>query len=201
MSLPRLTATLATIGIPIAFAIVGVSPGRGADEPAAAGAKSAGKFVATGQALNTPKTIPTLSGDGAVVTHLLEGLEVQVGVKSGSPEADTRCLSVRSILDKHDYPVYIRQTIRGHVDLQPGVDAVVLLQSCGKSTLIPLPDSGSGDFKTEVVGAVQSGPDYLGTIFVLLQRSTRDQRAGQVKGLLSVDNLELAVTDAPGSSK
>ena len=40
---------------------------------------SKGKFVAGGQVLNVSKTVPNVSDDGLVVTHILESVSVAVG--------------------------------------------------------------------------------------------------------------------------
>ncbi|MBW3541935.1 MAG: hypothetical protein KY476_16830 [Planctomycetes bacterium] len=171
---------------------------NGGDKKEQRRAKSpAGKFVAPGQVLNVVKTVPALSGDGVVVTHIFEDFSVEIGGRRASPEADSLSATVRSTLAAHDKPVHIRQILEGHVDVQPGVEAVVLLQSCGKTTLVPLPKNGK-EFRAEVVGAVESGPDYLATICILLQRASRDH---EVSGLLVVDSLELTIVEAPEARK
>ena len=107
--------------------------------------------------------MPTLSPDGVAVTHHFEDMTALVGFKS-QPESNVRTITIRSTLGQHDKPVKIRQVLRGSIDVKPGVEATLLLQSCGQATLVALPKSGKGDFQAEVIGEIASGPDYLATI-------------------------------------
>ncbi len=208
MSSPCTKASWAASVALLGAAVVGSGFGKAAgQEPYGKGTpKADAKFTAAGQTLNLPKTVPTLSGDGVVVTHLIQDLAVEVGGaplpdaggRGGFPEADSRSASIFSVLAKHEKPVYVRQTLTGHVDLQPGVEGAVLLQSCGKTTLVPLPKSGADDFKAEVVGPVQAGCDYLATICVVVQRGSRDRG---VQGFLTIDSLELTIVDPPASKE
>jgi hypothetical protein len=170
---------------------IGTSFSQAEDEPAKI------KFVAPGQVLNTPKTVPTISPDGLVVTHLLESFMVTIG-GDPNPEAASVCASIRSVLDKHDKPVYVKQRLIGNVDIQAGVEAVLMFHSCGKTTLVALPKSGQGDFDAAIDGVVLSGPDYLATVCLVLQRSSRDKT---VNGTLTLDTLEITITDAPTKTK
>ena len=155
------------------------------------------KFVAPGQVLNTPKTVPAISRDGLVVTHILESFMVTVGGQR-QPEAASVCASIRSTLGKHDKPVCVKQRLIGTVDIQAEVEAALMFQSCGKTTLVALPKSGQGDFDTTIDGVVQSGPDYLATVCLVLQRSSRDHT---VSGTLTLDTLEITITDPPAKKE
>src|SRR4051812_39801501 len=130
MTIERSTAVKSAL---IALAAAGLALGRGHAQEAAAPRQAPStappadvKFVAPGQVMNVPKTAPMISPDGLVVTHILEGLQVDVGGHTESPEADVQSASIRSTLAKHDKPLPVRQTVRGHIDIDPGVEATVL---------------------------------------------------------------------------
>lgn len=190
----------------LAPAIAGVSLGGVASQEQDPTDQSAVKFVAPGQTLNLPKTVPTLSRDGAVVTHLFQDLFVEVGgaivpgagTKRALPEAAAASASVFSVLAEHEKPVYVRQILTGQVILDPGVEAAVLFQSCGKTTLVPVQKSEDGEFRAEVVGTVEAEADYVATISILVQRGSRER---EVKGFVVVDSLELTITDSPESKQ
>lgn len=153
-------------------------------------------FVAPGQTLNLPKTVPSLSPDKMVVTHKLEDATAEIGGKSG-PDADTCSVSVHSILAKHDKPVRIRQMVRGYVNIDPGVKGYAMLLSGGKTTLIPLPESNEGDIKMETESVIESDTHFVATICLVLQRNSTDH---EVKGLLTIDTLEFTIVE-PSATK
>lgn len=78
------------------------------------------------------------------------------------------------------------------------VAEAVPFQSCGKTTLIQLTKSNEGDFEAEVVGSVESVSDYLATICILVQR---DSRGPGIKGIITIDTLELSIVDPSASRK
>jgi hypothetical protein len=147
------------------------------------------RFTATGQLLRTLKSAPALSGDGQVVTHILEGAVAAVG-GSATPDADTVSLSLRSVLAKHDKPISVKQRLVGHIDVDPGVEASLILQGGGKTTVVALPKEGRGDFDITIPGTVGEGQDYLANIWIALQRGGRDRK---VSGVLQLDSLEISI--------
>ena len=64
--------------------------------------------------------------------------------------------------------------------------------------LAALPNSGQGDSDVTIDGVVASEPDYLATVCMVVQRSSRDNAVG---GILTLDSLEIAITAPTAKTK
>src|SRR4051812_25545638 len=108
-----------------------------AGSPVRAGDKSAAKFKAFGEVLDTVQTASAFSEDKLAVSVLCRNLQMTIDSMSDVPVRQ-RIATISLPIDNKDDAVHLTQDVRGYVSIEGKARAVLLLHAAGKSTVLNL---------------------------------------------------------------
>lgn len=153
---------------------------------------SHGQFKTNGRTENQIRVSSTIAPDKNTVTLLFDNLEVDFAKYNKGPGISTQQVSYWLPLTEREQPYEISFDLRGHIALDRGSRALLLLTVGAKIEILEWPgnEETNADIDKTIISRVPSGSDLQITIFLLVERNSRSESPN---GRLAVDSLDIVI--------
>jgi hypothetical protein len=130
------------------------------------------------------------SPDNKAVSVLFSDLRLETAGGGGDFLIKTHSVSLQIPIESSSESTLLTQYIRGYVYVEDSAQAVLIVHSSGKTTIVDLHDMKDENFTKSVVAQLDAGNCYQICLILLVECKTDHVRAN---ALLSIDSLDITI--------
>ena len=163
---------------------------------------SFGQFQSSGRTENQMRVSSTIAPDKKTVSLIFDNLEVGFSGGQNGPGISTNQVSYWLPLEEHQDSYEITHDIRGHVFLDHGSRAILLVNVGERTETFEWlgGEEVDAEFNKLISTPVAAGSDLQISLYLLLKRNSK---TGNSSGSLKIDSLDIVIQEkmAPRSTE